>query len=81
MREGGTRRGVVAHKTHTPYEYGDALVRNLPAAEKDVRGLTDVYVHAEYGPVPARPAEVRRARDHWRRLHRWLVTPSRVRKR
>lgn len=80
MREGGTRHGVPVRQAHTPYEYGDALAQTLPAIEQDVRGLTDVYVTAEYGPVPAHAAEVRRARDHWRRLQRWLVRPTRVRK-
>lgn len=80
MREGGMRRGVPVQQAQTPYEYSNALARTLPAIEQDVHGLTEVYVTAEYGPVPARAAEVRRARDHWRRLQRWLVTPARVRK-
>jgi hypothetical protein len=81
MRQGGARRGVPAGQAQTPYEFGEALARTLPAAEQDVKGLTEVYVTAEYGPVPARTADVRRAREHWRRLHRWLVSSSRVRRR
>lgn len=80
MREGGARRGVLSRPAQTPNEYSSALAQDVPAVEQDVRGLTDVYVTAEYGPVPAHAAEVRRARDHWRRLQRWLVKPARVRK-
>ena len=80
MRDAGARRGVPARQTQTPYEYGHTLAGSIPAMEQDVLGLTDVYVAAEYGPAPARAPEVRRARQHWRRLQRWLMTPSRVRR-
>ena len=80
MREAGTRHGVPARPTQTPYEYGHALADTMPTIEPDVRGLTDVYVTAEYGPAPAHTSEVRRARQHWRRLQRWLMTPSRIRR-
>jgi hypothetical protein len=80
MREAGARHGVPARPTQTPYEYGHALADTMPTIEPDVRGLTDVYVTAEYGPAPAHTSEVRRARQHWRRLQRWLMTPSRIRR-
>ena len=72
MREAGTRRGVAAGLAQTPYEFGAELGRALPAAREDVRGLTDAYVVAEYGPMPVGPSDVNRARRHWRRLQRWL---------
>ena len=41
-------------------------------------GLTDAYVTSEYGPQPAQPQDVRRARMHWRRLERLLSRKGRA---
>jgi hypothetical protein len=87
MVHSAEQRGVPHSRSQTPYEFRAALGAALPPAEADVSGLTDVYVAAEYGPQPAQPGDVRRARKHWRRikqrlarLQRWS-TPLGVRRR
>lgn len=73
MKEAGARRGVASGVAQTPYEYGSALATHLPPVEQDVRGLTEAYVLGEYGPHPTGPAELQRARQHWRRIQGWLL--------
>lgn len=64
----GERRGVLHPRSQTPYEFRAALGKALPPVDTDAGALTDVYVVAEYGPQPAQPNDVRRARKHWRRI-------------
>lgn len=68
MVRSGERRGVLHPRSQTPYEFRSALGKALPPVDADAGGLTDVYVAAEYGPRPAQPNDVRRARKHWRRI-------------
>lgn len=70
------RRGVAHPRSQTPYEFRSALRQALPPADPDVAEITDVYVAAEYGPSPARTEDVRRVREHWRRIER-LITGAR----
>lgn len=72
LLRGATSRGIATPRSRTPYELRAALHELLPPAAADVAGLTDAYVAAEYGPRPAQPDDVRRARRHWRRLERAL---------
>ena len=81
MRGAGVRRGVNARVSQTPYEYSAELERSLVAVGEDVRGLTDAYVAAEYGPYPDEPTHLQQARRHWRRLQRWLLRSSTLRRR
>jgi hypothetical protein len=68
--QGAAARGIATPRSRTPYELRAALHDLMPPADADVAGLTDAYVAAEYGPQPAQPDDVRRARLHWRRLER-----------
>ncbi|HEY0735037.1 MAG TPA: DUF4129 domain-containing protein [Herpetosiphonaceae bacterium] len=68
MIRSGERRGVQHPRSQTPYEFRAALGKALPPVDTDAGALTDVYVAAEYGPQPAQPNDVRRARKHWRRI-------------
>ncbi len=81
MRGAGVRRGVVSRMAQTPYEYSAELERTLAAAGDDVRGLTEAYVAAEYGPNPEEPSHLQQARRHWRRLQRWLLRSATLRRR
>lgn len=63
-------RGVPHSPAQTPHELRAAIHDALPAADADVHALTDAYVVAEYGPRPAQPADVRRARRYWQRIER-----------
>lgn len=81
MKRAGARRGIRPRRDETPYEYGAALSRELPAVGGEVRGLTEAYVQAEYGPRPVGPGDVQRARRHWRRLQRWLLRSTGLRPR
>ena len=81
MQTAGARRGVPPRAAQTPLEYAAALGQSLPVARDDVEGLTEAYVIAEYGPRAPRSEDIRRARQHWRRLQRWLFGSARVRKR
>ncbi|MBV9792066.1 MAG: DUF4129 domain-containing protein, partial [Chloroflexi bacterium] len=60
-------------RSQTPYEFRAALGQALPPVDADAGALTDVYVAAEYGPQPAQPNDVRRARKHWRRIKQLSV--------
>jgi hypothetical protein len=75
MVRAAERRGVEHPRSQTPYEFRAALGTALPPTDTDVGGLTDVYVAAEYGPQPVQPADIRRARRHWRRIKQ-LITRS-----
>ncbi|HEX6289352.1 MAG TPA: DUF4129 domain-containing protein [Herpetosiphonaceae bacterium] len=75
MVRSAERRGIAHPRSQTPYEFRAALGSAVPPADADVSSLTDVYVAAEYGPQPAQPGDVRRARKHWRRI-RYLIGRS-----
>ncbi len=81
MKQAGARRGVRASPSQTPYEFGLDLGQNLPVAQPDIQGLTETYVAAEYGPRPAGPGDLQRARRHWHRLQRWLLRSSDLKRR
>lgn len=68
--EAAKQRGVAHPRSQTPYELRTAIQRELPSADRDLSGLTDVYVRTEYGPQPPQPTDVRTARAHWQRLQR-----------
>lgn len=70
--------GVPTPPSQTPYELRRAVQRLAPPAGDDLAGLTDTYVAAEYGPAPPQPADVRRARRHWRRIVRFLARSVRL---
>jgi hypothetical protein len=77
MVRSAERRGIHHSRSQTPYEFRAALSTALPPADADVGSLTDVYVAAEYGPQPVRPADVRRARRHWRRIRQLIARSHR----
>jgi hypothetical protein len=81
MRGAGARRGVDARVSQTPYEYSAQLAQSMRAAGDDIHGLTEAYVAAEYGPDPEEPSHLQQARRHWRRLQRWLLRSSSLRRR
>jgi hypothetical protein len=68
MVRSAARRGVAHSRSQTPYEFRAALGQVLPSIDNDAAALTEVYVAAEYGPQPAQPSDVRRARKHWQRI-------------
>jgi hypothetical protein len=73
MVRSAQRSGVPHPRSQTPYELRTALGKALPPVDTDAGALTDVYVTAEYGPQPAQPSDVRRARKHWRRIKQLTV--------
>ena len=73
MVRSAERSGVAHPRSQTPYEFRAALGQALPPVDADAGALTDVYVAAEYGPQPAQPNDVRRARKHWRRIKQLTV--------
>ena len=70
MIHSGERSGIPHPRSQTPYEFRAALSQALPSLDADAGALTEVYVEAEYGPQPAQPNDVRRARKHWQRIKR-----------
>ncbi len=78
LKHAAADHGVPTPPSQTPYELRSAVQRLAPPAGDDLAGLTDAYVAAEYGPVPPQPADVRRARRHWRRVARFLARVARV---
>jgi hypothetical protein len=77
MVRSAQRRGVSHPRSQTPYEFRAALSQALPSVDAEARALTDVYVAAEYGPQPALPSDVRRARKHWRRINQLIARSGR----
>ena len=71
-------RGFPRPADDTPYEYLDTLRSALPGHSAEVSLLTQAYVRARYGELPADNAEWRAVHDAWLRI-RTATKSSRVR--
>lgn len=62
------QKGVGRDVAETPYEYEQRLEAAWPAAQSEVRTITEAYVHAHYGEREFSEADVDRLRADWQRI-------------
>ncbi|MEP7004261.1 MAG: transglutaminaseTgpA domain-containing protein [Chloroflexota bacterium] len=76
----GAYAGHAARPSQTPYEYADAMGREIPDVQEPLRTIAHARVQERYAPGGATAAERDAAALAWRRIARVLVTllPTRV---
>ncbi len=76
----GAYAGHAARPSQTPYEYADAMGREIPDVQEPLRTIAHARVQDRYAPGGATAAERDAAALAWRRIARVLVTllPTRV---
>jgi len=76
----GAYAGHAPRPSQTPYEYADAMGREIPDVEVPLRAIAYARVQDRYAPGGATAAERDAAAVAWRRIARVLVTllPSRI---
>lgn len=57
--------GAPRDPAQTPLEYMGVLQRRLPAAQQDIRTITDAYLKVRYGELPEHADEVRIVDNAW----------------
>jgi hypothetical protein len=62
------RVGYPRAPQQTPIEYMRLLSTAIPTLERDLRDITDAYLVARYGPLPASAPAVSSATNAWRRI-------------
>ena len=76
----GAYAGHAARPAQTPYEYADAMGREIPDAQEPLRTIAHARVQDRYAPMGATAAERDAAAAAWRRVARIFVTllPTRI---
>lgn len=76
----GAYAGHAARPSQTPYEYADAMGREIPDVHEPLRTIAHARVQDRYAPGGATAAERDAAALAWRRIARVLLTllPTRV---
>jgi hypothetical protein len=74
VRDAGDQ-GVVRPPHKTPLEFAEDLQAEWPAAEGDVRELTEAFIDARYSERDIQDNDVKSAESAWRRLVRGLRRP------
>ncbi|MEA2662833.1 MAG: hypothetical protein QOH08_2405 [Chloroflexota bacterium] len=76
----GAYAGHAARPSQTPYEYADAMGRELPDAHAPLRTIAHARVQDRYSPGGATEAERAAAAQAWRAVARVFVTllPTRI---
>ena len=76
----GAYAGHAARPSQTPYEYADAMGREIPDVQEPLRTIAHARVQDRYAPGGATAAERDAAARAWRRIARVLITllPTRL---
>ncbi len=76
----GAYAGHAARPSQTPYEYADAMGREIPDVHESLRTIANARVQDRYSPQGATDAERAAAAAAWRKVARILVTllPTRI---
>ena len=76
----GAYAGHAARPSQTPYEYAEAMGREIPDLHEPLRTIAHARVQDRYAPVGATDAERSAAAAAWRQIARVLVTmlPTRI---
>src|SRR5438552_3986489 len=76
----GAYAGHAARPSQTPYEYADAMGREIPDIEAPMRTIAHARVQDRYAPTGATDSERAAAAAAWRRVARVFVTllPTRI---
>jgi len=76
----GAYAGHAARPSQTPYEYAEAMGRELPDVQEPLRTIAHARVQDRYAPGGATEAERDAAALAWRRIARVLITllPTRI---
>jgi transglutaminase-like putative cysteine protease len=76
----GAYAGHAARPSQTPYEYAEAMGREIPDVHEPLRTIAHARVQDRYSPTGATDAERAAAAAAWRRVARIFVTllPTRV---
>ena len=76
----GAYAGHAPRPSQTPYEYADAMGREIPDVQEPLRAIAYARVQDRYAPGGATAAERDAASLAWRRIARVLITllPSRI---
>jgi transglutaminase-like putative cysteine protease len=76
----GAYAGHAAKPSQTPYEYADAMGREIPDVQEPLRAIAHARVQDRYAPGGATAAERDAAALAWRKIARVLITllPTRV---
>jgi hypothetical protein len=76
----GAYAGHAARPSQTPYEYADAMGREIPDVQEPLRTIAHARVQDRYAPLGATAAEREAAAAAWRRVARIFVTllPTRI---
>ena len=70
----GAYAGHAARPSQTPYEYADAMGREIPDVQEPLRTIAHARVQDRYAPGGATDAERDAAALAWRRIARILIT-------
>ena len=76
----GAYAGHAARPSQTPYEYADAMGREIPDVQEPMRTIAHARVQDRYSPTGATASERAAAAAAWRRIARTFVTllPTRI---
>ena len=76
----GAYAGHAARPSQTPYEYADAIGREIPDVQEPLRTIAHARVQDRYSPAGATDSERAAAAAAWRRIARVFVTllPTRI---
>ncbi len=76
----GAYAGHAARPSQTPYEYADAMGREIPDVQEPMRTIAHARVQDRYSPTGATDSERAAAAAAWRRIARIFVTllPTRI---
>lgn len=76
----GAYAGRAARPSETPYEYAEAMGREIPDVQEPLRTIAHARVQDRYAPAGATAAERDAAALAWRRIARVLITllPTRI---
>lgn len=70
------RKGYPMNPYQTPSEHLRAMESLLPAAQDDLRFITQQYIHARYSPSPPGENVLKQLEQTWHRLKRIQFQPS-----